>query len=346
MRATLRRILIAFPLCIILLLPRQSHAWGNSGHESIAYIAWQQMTPATRARAMELLKLVPTLHDPADSTRTIPGYADWVAALPSSLSQAQQNLYLFMRAATWADSIKHEWLTDSDTPPPGLTTEVHIGFTDSQSHGYWHFVDNGFASDSSAVPPTPTPNAATQIAALRDFLGSSEDDTLKAYDLIWLEHLVGDIHQPLHGSDRYFDGSSDEGGNSVSIKLTAAMKKYFHGALSKSAPTELHAFWDDLPGEGSASAALVQANTYAKPLPHAAPSSIAKTDPDGWGLESLNLAEKDAYAAPIGASPKPATGASSYVITTAYFTTSKTVARQRIALAGARLAKLLNENLK
>ena len=118
MRTTLRRALIASTLFTLLLVPRQSSAWGNSGHESVAYIAWQQMTPATRARAIELIKLVPTLHNPADSTKIIPGYDDWVAALPSGLTPAQKNLYLFMRAATWADSIKHEWLTDSDTPPP------------------------------------------------------------------------------------------------------------------------------------------------------------------------------------------------------------------------------------
>jgi hypothetical protein len=346
MRITLSRAFIASTFCILLLIPRQSQAWGNSGHESVAYAAWQQMTPATRTRAIELLKLVPTLHDPADSTKTIAGYDDWVNALPAGLTSAQQSLYLFMRAATWADSIKHEWLTDSDTPPPGRTTEVHIGFTDTESHGYWHFVDNGFASDTTTVPPTPTPNAATQITALRDFIASNEDDTLKAYDLIWLEHLVGDIHQPLHGSDRYFAGTDDEGGNIVKIKLSATMKKYFDGTLSKSAPTELHAYWDDLPGEGSAAAALAQAATYAKSLPKAVSSSVAETGSEGWGLESLDLAEKDAYMTPIGVGPKPADGTSSYVITTAYFTNSKSIAQQRIALAGARLAKLLNENLK
>jgi hypothetical protein len=99
-----------------------------------------------------------------------------------------------MRAATWADSIKHHGLIDSDTPPAGMTEEVNIGFGDDHSHGYWHFVDAAFASDAEDVSATPMPNAATQIVALRNAIGSGEGDVLKAYDLIWLEHLVGDIH--------------------------------------------------------------------------------------------------------------------------------------------------------
>ncbi|MGD0940036.1 MAG: S1/P1 nuclease [Terracidiphilus sp.] len=344
MRKPVRWAFLVLTLSFFLATEPQALAWGNSGHEAVAYIAWQQLKPAARARAIELIKLVPALHNPAN-TESISGYTEWVADLPAGLSQDDQNLYLFMRAATWADSIKHQWLVDSDTPPKGLTADVNIGFTDTRSHGYWHFIDSGFASDSSTVPPTPVPNAATQIVALRQFIASDEDDLLKSYDLLWLEHLVGDIHQPLHGSTRYFAGASDAGGNDVPIKLTSAMIKSFEGTLSSSAPSELHAFWDDLPGEGQPGPALPQAGAFAKVLPQAAKTEIAVTDPAKWAAESLALAEKDAYAPPIGSSPKPADG-SAYLITTTYYNKAMNDAKGRIALAGARLARLLNENLK
>jgi hypothetical protein len=299
---------------------------------------------------LELIKLVPTLHSP-NNAQSIPGYAEWVTDLPTGLTQDQQDLYLFMRAATWADSIKHQWLTDSDTPPAGRTTEVNIGFTDTESHGYWHFVDAGFASDNSQVPSTPTPNAATQIVALRQFIASNEDDLLKSYDMVWLEHIVGDIHQPLHGSERYFAGAGDQGGNLVMIKLTTEMNKSFEGTLSKSAPTELHAFWDDLPGEGQPAAALPLAAAFAKNLPQASASDVADTAPSDWAAESLAMAKTDAYAPPIGKGPKPpaspsGSATSSYPITTEYYNKAMNDAKERIALAGARLAKLLNDNLK
>ncbi len=344
MRIPIRWAMIPSFLSILLMTPTLVFAWGSAGHEAIAYVAWQQMTPTARARAIELLKQVPTLHN-ADDTKTIAGYADWVADLPAGLSQDEQNLELFMRAATWADSIKHQWLIDSDTPPRGRTTEVHIGFTDKESHGYWHFIDTAFASDGSTIPATPVPNVVTQIVVLRQFLASNEDDLLKSYDLVWLEHLVGDIHQPLHGCTRYFAGASDIGGNDVPIQLTEMMKKTFEGTLSKSAPNELHFFWDDLPGEGQARATLPMAAAFAEKLPRAATSEVAMIDPAKWAAESFALAKRDAYAPPIGDSPKPADG-SAYLITTAYYDKAMVDAKNRVALAGARLAKLLNENLK
>ena len=348
MQSRVRCVLLLVAFTTALVTSPRAVAWGNAGHEAVAYVAWQQMTPAARARAIELIKLVPTLTKP-DGTSTIPGYKEWLIDLPSGLNEDQKNLYLFMRAATWADSIKHKWLKDSDTPPAGRGVEVNIGFTDTESHGYWHFIDAGFTSDHSTVPATPVPNVATQIAALRLAIASGEDDNLEAYDLVWLEHLVGDIHQPLHGSARYFSGESDIGGNLVKIRLTSAMKKEFEGTQSKTAPRELHAFWDDLPGEGQPAAALPDAVTFASGLSAATDAEVADTDADDWAAESLALAKSDAYHAPIGKGLQPvgSTGSSSsYLISTTYFDTAMQDAKVRIALAGARLAKLLNENLK
>jgi hypothetical protein len=374
MRRCLGNALLASLLLFLFAVPTQLWGWGNTGHEAVAYVAWQQMTPAAQARAIQLLKLVPTLQTPTG--KSVPGYSNWVTDLPSGLSQDDQNLYLFMRAATWPDSIKHVGFKDSDVAPAGMTTDVNIGFSDTTSHGYWHFIDTGFTSDHSTVPATPVPNAATQIVALRTAIGSGESDDLEAYDMVWLEHLVGDIHQPLHGTVRYYGGKGDEGGNLVMIKLPLAMEKEFEGTLSKSAPRELHAFWDDLPGEGDPAPALPNAASFAKPLASAAADKVADIDPSDWATESFTIAKTDAYAKPIGnapqptasspskskskssATPKPVTlsetparsgksgASSSYLITQAYYDQAMKDAQDRVALAGARLAKLLNDNLK
>lgn len=350
MRKILQIPILVISLALALLVHQPAWAWGNTGHEAVAYVAWQQMDSATKARVLALLKKVPTLHtDSAD----IPGYSDWVSDLPSGLSTDRQNVYLFMRAATWADSIKHHGLHDSDTPPAGLTADVNIGFDDEDSHGYWHFIDQAFASDGETVPETPVPNAVTQIRALRTDITSNEGDVLKAYDLIWLEHLVGDIHQPLHGSVRYFGGSGDQGGNLVKIKLPIAMQHKFQCPPSKSSPRELHAFWDDLPGSCPAGTGLAGAEAYAKGLPlllvHSdlpGADKVADTDPSDWALDSLALAKKDAYAAPIGDGLQPEDGTKGFAITQTYYVQAMADARDQVALAGARLAKLLNENLK
>jgi hypothetical protein len=123
------------------------------------------------------------------------------------------------------------------------------------------------------------------------------------------------------------------------------MEKQFEGTLSKSAPRELHAFWDDLPGEGQPAPALPFA-AFATTVAPAAQKGVTETNPADWAAESPALAKKDAYMMPpIGASPKLLSG-SSWAITQDYYNTAMQDAKGRIALAGASLAKLLNENLQ
>lgn len=346
MQKTACRATLAAVLTVLLAFPQSSWSWGNSGHEAVAYVAWQLLTPQTKARVIALLKQVPSLKG---STGTIAGYNEWVQQLPAGATGDLENEYLFMRAATWPDSIKHEGLHDSDTPPRGVAEDPIVGFTDKASHGYWHFVDAPFASDTTAYPTdTPTPNAATQINVLRQHIASDDSDALKAYEVIWLEHLLGDIHQPLHGSNRYSAGTGDAGGNLVKIKLSPVLEKKFQcppEPPSKTAPRELHAFWDQLPGSCSAINALAPAAAFGQALPAAPDDKVADTDPNDWAAESLALAKSDAYAAPIGPGVKPSTG-TEYVITEDYYDHALLDAQTRVALAGARLAKLLNDNLK
>jgi S1/P1 Nuclease len=343
----LGRVIPGILLPFLLVFPPQSWGWGNTGHEAVAYIAWRQLNPATRTRVIALLKKVPALSD------EIPGYTEWVTQLPAGLSADQRHQFLFMRAATWADSIKHHGLHDSDTPPAGLTNEVHIGFGDEASHGYWHFIDTPFTNDSEQLPDTPRPNAVTQIAALRADIASEEGDVLKAYDMLWLEHLVGDIHQPLHASVRYVGGSGDRGGNLVKIKLPLPMEQKFKCPPSKSTPRELHAFWDDLPGSCPAETALKPAAAFASDLPlmlsnpdSGVKAAVSDDDPNHWANDSYKAAQVEAYADPIGGGLQPEDGTSGFLITQAYYDQAMADAKDRIALAGARLAKLLNENLK
>jgi hypothetical protein len=63
---------------------------------------------------------------------------------------------------------------------------------------------------------------------------------------------------------------------------------------------------------------------------------------DAWIHESFNAARTEVYRAPIGADESPAT----IVPLSRYEAEANRVARARIALAGARLAAVLNEELK
>lgn len=63
------------------------------------------------------------------------------------------------------------------------------------------------------------------------------------------------------------------------------------------------------------------------------------TSPDAWLQESLELTKTAAYASPIGP------GAGPYVLTAAYKQRAGDVAEERIALAGVRLAALIEQGL-
>ncbi len=338
------RLLMVWACVLALLLPVDAFAWGATGHEAVAFLAWQQMTPAARTEAMRLIRLVPQLTSPTHTH--IDGFPQWLTELPAGLSSDEQNLDLFMRAATWADSIKHVGFEDSDNPPPGVPVDHPLGFTDEASHGYWHFVDKGVAAHD---PATPVPNAAVQITELRSQFASAADDNLKAYELVWLLHLVGDVHQPLHGARRFVAGKSDLGGNSVKISLSPDLKAKFlanrPAGARGSAPSELHAFWDDLPGVTTDPALALQAAAdFAKTLAAPPAAEVAIADPGAWANASFQLAKKAAYVTPVGPGNTGANG-KAFAMTAPYYNTALGDAKAQIALAGARLAKMLNDLL-
>jgi hypothetical protein len=193
-------------------------------------------------------------------------------------------------------------------------------------HKYWHYIDVPFSPDSTPLVQPPAVNVQERIALFRRTLASDAPDALKAYDLVWILHLVGDVHQPLHSTSRFTHTApkGDNGGNLVKICVSSCGE-------------ELHAIWDDAAGTGeSVSAAIKAANALAA----ADPVAADKADETLWVQESFEIAQKVAYTPPVGVGLGP------FTLTSAYNSRAKQVANERIALAGARLANLLNNELK
>ena len=285
---------------------------------TVAYIAFQQLTPATRDRASALLKLNPK-------------YSAWQASLPPGTSVEDQDLMIFMIAATWPDQIKKDPSytadgSDNGDRPDGPDASRNTGYDDMLMHKYWHFVDTPFTNERVALPAIPTPNAQTQIAVFRRVLASSSGDGLKSSDLSWLLHLVGDVHQPLHCTTRVSraDPGGDAGGNKVKLRC-------------KGCPAELHAYWDEVLGKNNV---LVEVVQFAKSLPQAPAALATKGDENDWIAEGFQAGQQTAYSPPILAGDGP------FRLTKTYEDKALSLAKARVSLAGTRLANLLNSELK
>ena len=178
----------------------------------------------------------------------------------------------------------------------------------------------------SALMPFQAVNALTEIHLLSDALGSAtSDDGLKSYDLVWLEHLVGDVHQPLHATTRYSAAfpSGDRGGNSETLSCAA---------VPAPCARELHALWDNAMGISNDDVSAAMA--YAKTLPHVALTEAG--NPDKWVADSFALAKVKVYSGTMNSTPLP------HHLSAAYRTRATTVSRSQAAKAGRRLADLIN----
>jgi hypothetical protein len=299
-----------------------AYGWNTYGHMAVAYVAYQKLTPTAKARVKDLLALNPK-HD------------EWMSWVPASASAADKDMMVFMLAAQWADEIKGDSAYSDDgsnggNTPDGAPSSQNTGYSDLLKHKYFHFVDTPFTNDGSALQAIPTPNAQERIALFRGVLASNSDDKLKSYDLTWLLHLMGDVHQPLHSATRVSstDPGGDNGGNKVKLNCSGC-------------PKELHAFWDDLLGTGTSAQAVIKpVIKAAKKLPTADAVLAAKSDEKDWIAESFQAAQQTVYQLPVAAGNGP------FSLTSAYKSKAKTLAKQRIALAGARLANLINNELK
>lgn len=305
----LNRIVCSFLL--ILGAAAEVSAWNDFGHMTVGAIAYDHLTPKVRTKVDALLRLNPS-------------YREWVAGS----AEHDKGKVAFIKAGTWPDTIKIDvHYTNDGNRPTDPDAGRNIGYADKLMHRYWHFVDIPFSSDGTALADPVIPNAQTQIVAFRETLRDlGASDELRSYDLVWLLHLVGDVHQPLHASTRFTrkQPKGDKGGNDVTV-------------CTMDCGGKLHRFWDELLGTSEDyKAAIAKAET----LKSVDTTLAAISDEAIWIEESFLAAKQTAYAPPIGADEGP------YSLNDNYRAAAQNVAERRIALAGIRLAHLLNKALQ
>ncbi len=304
----MKKIALPIALCFAMCVAPVAFGWNGFGHMMVAAVAYEELTPAAHAEVTRLLQLNPD-------------YPKWVARA----NGGERDEVAFVMAATWADAIKSErGYHNDDNRPFDPEAARNIGYADTLQHRYWHYIDLPFSPDHTPLQKPVRPNALTQITTFRKTLATrGASDALKSYDLVWLLHLVGDVHQPLHATSRFTRAQSggDAGGNRVAL-------------CEKPCRNELHAFWDALPGTGKQPTVAIR---RASRLPRPDARTAAVDDESMWVQESFEIAQHSVYIPPIG------DGAGPYRVDKTYRSVAHRVARERLALAGARLARVLNE---
>jgi hypothetical protein len=317
------------PIVAALIWVNTAAAWNYTGHRTIATIAYDELTPAVRAKVDAILKSHPRYE------------TDLLGEMPQGFPEPQR--FAFSMAGYWPDIIRSQG------------NPMH--FTHHKPS--WHYINVRYqladwrpatAPDSTTAPSTqPAANAnepGDVIAAIAknkaDLRNPALSDAERAVAICWLAHLVGDVHQPMHAATMYSAQfpEGDRGGNLFIVSVRRQNQN-------------LHAIWDQMLGIQQSQVMInyLAASIRSDPnLTRAALPQASKSDPEVWKQENSDIARAVAYrnGTLIGASADDVRRDPHMIVPALpedYIRTAEPVAIRRAALAGHRLADLLNAAL-
>ena len=193
-------------------------AWSHEGHEVVGDVALKHLNQAASNAVMAIILNTTNVTEVTNITG----------------------------AATWPDDIRDK--TPGSPIPPGkfFDTDAAKNFkTRFPDHTGWHF-DNYPLKGVTYSPDGPfskSNDIVHEITHCLDVLEGTKTNLNSKEALVWLVHLVGDIHQPMHAACGYytFDGNlikldrsppephpefSDTGGNG--LKLPGDQLSFHH----------------------------------------------------------------------------------------------------------------------
>ncbi|HMS55109.1 MAG TPA: S1/P1 nuclease [Fimbriimonadaceae bacterium] len=211
--------------------------------------------------------------------------------------------------------------------------------TKARENAAWHYINFHFRTDGKPVDNKPLEeNVVWAIERFKKVLSDAKRPEIERADALrYLIHFVGDVHQPLHATARDSEAypRGDRGGNEFKVRAPQGMRPE---------PRNLHFLWDIGGGLYGEAPRPLQRDTaefienLAKDIrrqhTRASLKETKVTDPAQWAQEGVKLAKEVVYTLPEDSVPSAE-----------YLAKCKAVCRQQIALAGYRLADLLNELL-
>lgn len=297
-------------LSLLVLASASVVAWHDTGHRAVGIIAEKHLTAKAKEKVADLLKNLPSRDTPEFSFRPpdvfndkpFPGVSGRFVAVVSSLEMS----------GPWPDEIRGTWM---DRPS-------------------WHYINLPIVRDGGRAKNPPEINVVNAIPRLAAWIrDESRPREGRAAAIAWLNHLIGDVHMPLHAV-ALFDAqhpNGDRGGNDFFLDRAGQAVR----------ENRLHAFWDGLPGRDEPKEIIDRIAQLDKvDLPSYPMDQIGRAAMD-WALESKKIAEDWVYRVSGPGSDWLSTDQSQWR-QQEYAQKCRPIADQRIQRAGIRLAAVLN----
>jgi hypothetical protein len=305
-----------------LAITGRATAWDGVGHMQVADVTCLRLNDKAKKEVGAILMAGDPMFRPATTAE-------------ADVREA------FRKSATFPDVIKGNRTTiyeDVIAPMNKMffvTTQPNPDDNEDVLCKTWHYFDVPIHDTNNHKPKES--NALQALTQAREQLAGLEgaatpDRKTQCWWLAWVEHIVGDLHQPLHCVSNYGalpDG--DAGGNLFTIKIPGSDR-----------PGRLHGYWDG--GVGRAIAADKDQGLPVKVeevserwLKDFAPSAedTANLDVMSWIKTGASLADAIVYCG-IEKNQAPTKG---------YDQMNASLCRRQAVLAGARLAAILNDAL-
>lgn len=291
-----------------------SYGWDDVGHKITSYIAWQRMTPDVREKVIKTLLEAP--EDAQLSTFYLPF---------SSRSDEAKKREFFMIASTWPDIVR-------DRNFENRYKKYH--------KGNWHYSDDFWTSSNGRIEFLKAPDdggkAVEKLFEFEKLLRDPSDPAKeKAVAIAWIEHIVGDIHQPLHTSARVTETEpkGDQGGNLFQLTPQGTPREQ---------QVNLHWYWDSIIGRNVARRNDACDSDYVDPIAR----NLMKRYPvtrlrnrlkngkyNEWQDEGVKLAIDQVFSADLQRNQMPSDR---------YKSRAFRLAEEQLALAGYRMGDMFN----
>ena len=326
MTASLRKAIAAAIAAATFAAP-QAWAWGPQGHGTVGAIADQLLagTPAA-PRLRALLR-------PGETLASV---------------------------GNWADCLKGPRVCNAD-----LTPEMVAYVQANPLHREYHYTDVSVGQPAYRLgAPGTSDHDIVQtlvqcIQALRGHTGDAANPHrfTPRQALLLMVHLVGDLHQPLHVGSVYLDaqGQVVEPRDAAQAQVTAN-EGGNRLLIAGDSQRPLHTYWDiDVVAAAMAKANAATPEALAARLLRASPAQVVVADPEravlAWTDDSLQASRQALdglrYSPRRTSTNRRGEPVEVWDVTlpAGYDEASSDLARDRLALAGKRLAALLQATL-